>query len=188
MSDNITAYTGDIIDAIDTGSAKQQRVRVHGYIAHDAVNTSNNPIAAGGEARTTDRTAVSSGDVAGFCTDLFGKQVVLPYSIPDLFVRGQNASAITDTTSTAVVAAIGSGIRFYMTQMVLTMDTGVTASMVKVLDGATEKFRVFLSSPSTVTLTFPVPYQFTANTALNVQAVTSSCSYWVSVSGFKAAN
>ncbi len=108
----ITPGSGDTVGADDISSVKYQRIKlihgddgtndgdvstanglpvkqatgeifeVGGDVAHDGVD-SGNPTKVGGQARTTNPTAVADSDRSNFITDKLGKQVVVG-SIRDL--------------------------------------------------------------------------------------------------------
>jgi hypothetical protein len=158
---------------------------VYGNVAHDIADTGN-PVKVGGVARSTDPSVVASGDRADLMTDLIGRLVVSPYSIPENIVSGVTA-AITGTADTAVIAAQGAGVRIYVTQMVI-LNTSATATLVNIKDGTTTIYTV--NAPATtgqIQLTFPVPLRLTANTALNVACGTTAANVIVSASGYKGA-
>jgi hypothetical protein len=158
---------------------------VYGNVAHDIADTGN-PVKVGGVARSTDPSVVASGDRTHFLTDLIGRLVVSPYSIPENTLSGVT-SAITNTSDTAVIAAQGAGVRIYVTQMVI-LNTSATATLVNIKDGTTTIYTV--NAPATsgqIALTFPVPLRLTANNALNVACGTTAANVIVSASGYKGA-
>jgi len=158
---------------------------VYGNVAHDIADTGN-PVKVGGVARSTDPSVVASGDRTHFLTDLIGRLVVSPYSIPENTLSGVT-SAITNTSDTAVIAAQGAGVRIYVTQMVV-LNTSGTATLVNIKDGTTTIYTV--NAPATsgqIALTFPVPLRLTANNALNVACGTTAANVIVSASGYKGA-
>lgn len=76
-----------------------------GNLAHDAVDAGF-PVKVGGQARTTNPTAVADADRSNFITDKLGKQVVVG-SIRDL--KGEQVTTITSSTSeTTIVTAVAS--------------------------------------------------------------------------------
>jgi hypothetical protein len=158
---------------------------VYGNVAHDIADTGN-PVKVGGVARSTDPSVVASGDRTHFLTDLIGRLVVSPYSIPENTLSGVT-SAITNTSDTAVIAAQGAGVRIYVTQMVV-LNTSGTATLVNIKDGTTTIYTV--NAPATsgqIALTFPVPLRLAANNALNVACGTTAANVIVSASGYKGA-
>jgi hypothetical protein len=156
-----------------------------GNVAHDGVD-SGNPVKVGGQARTSDRTAVASADRADFITDVQGKLIVLPNSIPDLMVSGR--INLTNTTSTAVIAAGGAGVRNYVTTLVITNHSTTVNTKVSILDGATAlaTFSCFANGGG-VALTLPVPLRGTAATAINAQCVTTGADVEVVCIGYRSA-
>lgn len=158
---------------------------VYGNVAHDIADTGN-PVKVGGKAVSTDPSVVATGDRSDFITDLVGKQVVMPYAIPENFLSGVT-SAITGTSDTAVIAAQGAGVRIYVTHINV-LNTSATATLVNIKNGASTIYTV--NAPATsgqVSLTLPVPLRLSANTALNVACATTSANVIVSASGYKGA-
>lgn len=162
-----------------------------GNIDHDGVDAGS-PIKIGMKAATSDPTAVANADRANALGDKIGRLVVMPYCLPENLLDGKTA-AITDTTSTAVIAAQGAGVKIYLTSIQITNSHATVGTLVTVLDGATEKLRVYVpalngtAGESTVVLEFPVPIALTANTALNVQCVTTGANVYASAQGYKGA-
>jgi hypothetical protein len=156
-----------------------------GSVAHDGVDAGN-PVKVGGQARTSDRTAVASADRADFITDVQGKLIVLPNSIPDLMVSGR--INLTNTTSTAVIAAGAAGVRNYVTTLVITNHSTTVNTKVSILDGATAlaTFSCFANGGG-VALTLPVPLRGTAATAINAQCVTTGADVEVVCIGYRSA-
>lgn len=159
----------------------------NGDVAHDGAD-SGNPVKVGGQARSSEVTAVSNGDRANFITDLVGKQIVLPYANPENFLSGQTAGAMTGTSDTAVIAAQGAGVRIYVTSLCVTNSHATQGTEVIIKDATTELFRVYAKALDTpITLTFPTPIRLTANQALNAANGTTASNTWVSAQGYKGA-
>lgn len=76
-----------------------------GSVAHDTVD-SGNPIKTGGQARTTNPTAVDDGDRTNFIADKLGKQVVVG-AIRDLKAN-QQTTITSSTAETTIVTAVAS--------------------------------------------------------------------------------
>jgi hypothetical protein len=156
-----------------------------GQAAHDAAQTGN-PVRVAGRGRTSDYTAVANDDTTDFITDLNGKQIVLPYAIPENSIDGTTA-AITGTTDTAVIAASGAGIRNYITHILVTNSHATVGTVVEIKDGSTVKYRGYAApAGGGFSVPLPVPLRLTANTALNAANVTTGSNTYVSASGFKA--
>lgn len=158
-----------------------------GTVAHDAVD-SGNPVKVGFKAYNANPTAVSSADRTDAISDLIGRQVTVPYSIPENTWTACLGSDITNTTSTQVKAATAS-IRHYITSVSISNMAASVATRVDILDGST----VIWQCPAAAagggcTQSFPVPLRGTANTAINAQPATTSSATRVCVSGYDAAN
>lgn len=153
---------------------------VSGVAAHDAA-VSGNPLLLAGEARSTEGTAVASGDVARLQTDLVGKLVTMPYAIPQLLVNGTNSA--TDTANTSLIASAGAGVRNYITQFTVFNDSA-TDTFVSLKDGTTTKYVVPAPAHGGACITFPAPLKGTAETAWNTAAGDSVTTLYCSASGF----
>jgi hypothetical protein len=156
-----------------------------GQAAHDAA-ISGSPVRLAGRAVSSDYTAVATGDTADLITDLNGKQIVLPYAIPENFVDGVTA-AITGTSDTAIIAAQGAGIRTYLTQITVTNSHATVGTVVEIKDNTTVRYRGYAApAGGGFTITLPTPLKGTANTAWNAANITTGSNTYVSASGYKA--
>lgn len=157
---------------------------VVGSVAHDAA-ISGNPVRIAGRAMTANYTAVTSGDAADLVCTTVGAAVQKPYSIPEL--DWQAAITITNTTSTAVRAAAGAGIRNYCTGIQY-QNSSATATLFTILDGATiiANFSAPASMAVPATIVFLTPLRTTANTALNAQAATTAANLFINAQGYAA--
>jgi len=82
-----------------------------GSVAHDAVD-SGNPIKTGGQARTTNPTAVADADRTNFIADKLGKQVVVG-AIRDLKANQQTTITSSTAETTVVTAVSGAFLDLY---------------------------------------------------------------------------
>lgn len=121
----------------------------------------------------------------GAVFDADGRQVVVQSnSTLSSAVSGVTA-AITGTTDTSVIAAQGSGVRTYITSIVITNSHATTDTLVEIKDGTTVVFRAFAKAAGGgVAIAFPTPLRGTANTAWNAANVTNSSNTYVSLAGF----
>lgn len=151
-----------------------------GNAAHDAA-VSGNPVLTAAEARSSENTAVANGDVARLITDLVGKLITSPYAPSDLTWQGTGSK--TDTSDLAVKAAAGSGVRNYITSIIVA-NTSSTDTTVIVKDGSTEICRVPAPANSGAVLQFPVPLKGTANTAVNIASAASVSTMYITAAGY----
>lgn len=138
-------------------------------------------------ANTTPPTYANGDPVTHLEYALNGQVVFFPYQNPANAVNGTTA-AITDTTSTSVIASAGAGVRNYITQCMVTNSHATVGTFVKILDGASiiaEGYAAALGGGFVAP--FPYPLRGTAATAVNAQAVTTGANFIVSCSGFKGA-
>ena len=150
-----------------------------------AATDAGNPVKVGGIAKSSEPTAVTTGQRANFYTDLVGKQVIIPYANPENFVNGTTA-AITDTTSTSVIASAGGSLRNYITSILVTNSHATVGTFVKILDGASIIYEGYAAAAGGgFTASLPVPLRGTAATAVNAQCVTTGANVIVSCAGYK---
>jgi hypothetical protein len=180
----LAANSGVDIGDVDVTSA----VITGGAVAHDAAD-SGNPIKTGGRAVNAEIAAVANNDRVDSVHDLTGKQIVLPYANPENFVSGAITTAMTGTTSTSLVAAPGSGLRNYITTIIVSNAHATVGTDVIIQDGSGGT--TLLTIPAAAlyggaTITLPTPLrQPTTNTALFCANVTTGASTKVSAVGYK---
>jgi hypothetical protein len=157
---------------------------VTGAAAHDAV-IAGNPSRVGGRALTANYTAVASGDTADFISTLVGAQVTRANSIPEL--EWQSVLTIVNTTSTAIQAAAGAGLKRYQTNLTY-QNTNAVATLFNLLRGTTVigTFSAPANMPNPVPIPYVTPLQTAANEALNVQAVTTGANLIINAQGYTA--
>lgn len=164
---------------------------VGGIQAHDAADSGNNPIKIGAKATSSEPAAVSSADVANLITDLVGKLIVLPYANPENFVSGAITTAMTSTTTTSLVAAPGSGLRNYLTTIIVSNAHASVGTDVIIQDGSGGTTLMTIPAASVyggAVITLPTPLrQPTTNTAIHCANVTTGASVKVSAVGYKGA-
>lgn len=207
MADNITLNTGSggaVLAADDISSVWYQRVKVcHGGDGTATDASTTNPLPVGGAADhdaaiagyplrvgataiNATQTAVATGDTCNLTSDLNGKLIVLPYSIPQNLISGQTAG-ITGTSDTEVIAAGASGVRNYVTTIVVTNAHATVSTVVNIKDGSTTKLSGFAKADGggfTVNLASPI--QGTAATAINAACVTTGSNVLVFCSGYRS--
>lgn len=113
-----------------------------------------------------------------------GYQVVHPYSVPE--ASFQSSGTLTTTTSTALKAAAGAGIRNCLVGLQY-QNTNATATTVNVLDGATviARFNAPASMAVPAIVQFDIPLRGSANTALNIQCGTTAASVLYNAQGYE---
>lgn len=150
------------------------------------VAITGNPVNSGAQAVSSENAVVTTGRMVQLVADLVGKQIVLPYANPENFVNGTTA-AITDTTSTAIIAASGSAsIRNYVTSVLVTNSHATVGTFVKILEGANIICEGYAAAAGGgFSATFPTPLRGAGNTAINAQPVTTGANVIASASGYK---
>lgn len=163
--------------------------QVQGTVASDGVDA-DNPVKIGGQARSSEITAVANADRVNAVFDLVGKQIVLPYANPENQLNGLITTAMTGTTSTAVtgMGAQGAGIRNYITTLVISNSHATVGTDVILQDGnGGTTLGTFPAAAlyGGVALNLPVPIKTSANTALYAANVTTGASTKVTCYGYK---
>lgn len=140
-----------------------------------------------GAASSTYPTAVGSGDAVRFSAGLDGIQIIRPYAHVGDAVNGR--AAITDGSSTSVVAAQGSGVRFCATTVVVS-NSSATGVTVDLRDGTGGSVLMTVPAPPDVSgavVPLPTPLCTTANTALAADPSASASTVAVTAVGFRTA-
>lgn len=155
-----------------------------GDVAHDAVD-SGMPVKNGFKATTSlsGLTLVSSADRTDGFSGVDGVQITRPHCNLEDIVTG-NA---TDTTgnATSCIAAQGTGIKTYLTSVVL-CNTSATAITVDIKDGSTVKVSLPLPAGSGCIFNPPVPIPGSANAAWNFDGSAAASTVTCSMVGFKS--
>ena len=157
---------------------------ISGAAAHDAA-VSGNPLLTGAEARSSEGTAVASGDVVRLMADLVGKVINQPYAPTDL--HWQATGSKTDTTELTLKAAGAAGIRNYLTDIICVNTHATTNTTVIIKDGAsgTEIARLPVPANGGVVHRFAVPLKGTAATALVAAAAASVTTIYITATGYQ---
>lgn len=136
-------------------------------------------------AQNVEATAVTNSASVAQAADLVGKTIILPYANPENFENGTTA-AITDTTSTSVIASAGGSLRHYVTDCMVTNSHATVGTFVQILDGSTVLDSGFAAAAGGgFSRTYPVPRRGTAATALNCQATTTGANFKCSCGAYK---
>lgn len=180
---DVTRVTGTV--SVSVAAETANKIEVQGDVADD-IAAAGNPVQIGVIARNVDRTAVANADISYALGDLLGKQVVLPYAVPELFVSG--LATLTGTGDTSVIGAGGAGVRNYITSLSAS-NTSATATRVDFKDGTTIQVSFYVAaSGGGAAQSFPVPLRGTANTAFQAALSAGVTDVRVSAQGYKAAN
>lgn len=162
-------------------------VSVRGDVLAGSDDVVGYPVKIGGMTRVADPPALAAAQRTNLAVDKIGRPVVAPYCLPENLLKGKTGD-ITDTTATTVLAAPGSGVRIYVTQVSLYNSHATVGTWVDLLDNATAIHSVYLpAAGGKAELSFPVPLQLTANQPLRVQAATTGASFRANASGYKGA-
>lgn len=126
-----------------------------GGVAHDGAD-SGNPVKVGGQARTTNPTAVADADRVNFTADDLGRQVVVLSQVRDL-VTHQHTQIASSSSETTIGTAVASTF-LDLTSLVLTNQTA-TAVNCTIKDATAGTTRMIIALPASggAVLNFPVP-------------------------------
>lgn len=158
-----------------------------GGIAHDSAD-SGNPHKIGAKATTalSGLTLVANADRTDLYAGIDGVQITRPYTGLEDIVSG--VAAITDGSSTSVIAAAGSGVKVYITSVIIA-NTSATAVTVDIRDGSAGTVKATFPVPANtagVVMSLPVPLAFSANTAVCADPSASASTITVTLVGFKS--
>jgi hypothetical protein len=163
---------------------------VVGDAAHDAA-VAGNPVLVGAEARTSEGTAVASGDACRLTVNSVGKLVVQEDAVAGATWSYAAASGdIVNTTGVTVAAAAGAGIRRYIKSIQVINGHSTVSTDLQVRDGAsgTVLHRGFAQAAGGgYTCTFQPPLRGTANTLVEVACGTTGSAVYVNVQGYNSA-
>lgn len=160
-------------------TAANLNAQVQGAAA-SGFSVSGNPLLSGCRAATAAPTAVTDGQaVAAFC-GAEGKQIMLPYSIKELAVRG-STGATTGASQVSIIASAGGSLKNYITA-IQCANIGATTSILTFTDAAA----TVLINPAGGggSWTFPVPLATAAATAFQVTFGSASTSQYCSAQGY----
>jgi hypothetical protein len=156
-------------------------------VAHDAVD-SGSPYKQGGRAVAgmSGITLVAAADRTDSLHGIDGAQYVRPHCGLEDIVSG--VAAITDGSSTSVIASAGGGVKNYITTAIIS-NTSATAVTVDLRDGAAGTVKATLPVPantSGVVCNLPVPLPFSAATAVCADPSAAASTVTVTLIGFKS--
>lgn len=176
----------DTANEVDRASGKG--FPVQGEATHGS-STTGAPLMLGVEARTTDGTPVTTGQVSRLLGDSLGKAVMLQGAVHDMQANG--TANFTTTTGADVIAAAGAGVRIAVTSILVVNSHATVATKVSIRDGTTAKITAYcpaLGGGFTLAAGGRPLFISTANTAITAICATTGADVDVSISGYKIAN
>jgi len=170
-------------------SAGAPSVNIQTAASHDAA-ASSATCQVSAEARSTDGTAVGSGDASRLLATLLGKLVSMPYALPGQTWRTSAATGgITSATTTVAKAASGAtGTRYYITSFQIE-NMSTTTSEVAIQSASTDLWRGEFDADggcAGISVTLPVPIRCGDNEAINI-VTTGAGKVFVNIQGYTAA-
>lgn len=156
-------------------------------VAHDAAD-SGAPYKQGFKATSSlaGLTLVANADRTDGFAGLDGVQIVRPHCNLEDLISG--VAAITDGSSTSVIASAGAGVKNYITTAIIA-NTSATAVTVDLRDGTGGSVKATLPVPantSGVVCNLPVPLGFSAATAVAADPSAAASTVTVTLIGFKS--
>jgi hypothetical protein len=156
-------------------------------VAHDAVD-SGSPYKFGAKAIAglSGATLVAAADRTNLYAGLDGALITRPHCGLEDLISG--VAAITDGSSTSVIASAGAGVKNYITSVMIA-NTSATAVTVDLRDGAAGSVKATLPVPantSGVVTNWPVPLGFSAATAVCADPSAAASTITVTLLGFKS--
>lgn len=185
----LAANAGVTIGAVEIASAQTLgtlTTLTGSGVAHDGVD-SGNPHKVGAKATTalSGVTLVASGDRTDLYAGVDGVVITRPHCNLEDIVTGQ--AAITDGSSTSVISAAGSGVKIYITEVIIANSSSTNVT-VDLRDGTAGSVKGTFSAPanggSHKTLSTPLP--FSANTAIAADPSAAASTVTITLIGFKS--
>jgi hypothetical protein len=182
---NITA-AGALIPGDATNGLDIDVTRISA-VAHDA-NTAENPVKVGFQAIAglSGATLVAAADKTYGYAGIDGAQIMRPHCGLEDIVSG--VAAITDGSSTSVIASAGAGVKNYITSAIIA-NSSATAVTVDIRDGAAGSVKATFPVPANVSgvvCNLPVPLPFSADTAVCADPSAAASTVTVTLIGFKS--
>lgn len=183
---NIGTVTG--VTTVSTVSSVTNVATISGSdVAHDAAD-SNNPQKIGCKATSSlsGLTLVSDADRTNVFAGIDGVIITRPHTNLEDIVSG--VVAITDGSSTSVIASAGAGVKIYITDVII-CNTSATEVTVDLKDGAAGSVKATCPVPANnggFTRTFGVPLPFSAATAVCADPSAAASTITVTLIGFKS--
>jgi hypothetical protein len=158
-----------------------------GGVAHDAAD-SGNPHKIGAKATTalSGLTLVANADRTDLMAGIDGVLITRDNSGLEDIVSG--LAAITDGSSTSVIASAGAGVKVYITDVIIS-NSSATAVTVDLRDGAAGSVKATFPAPadvSGVVHSFKTPLPFSAATAVCADPSAAASTVTVTLVGFKS--
>jgi hypothetical protein len=164
------------------------RDAITGTVAHDDPDTGNaSKIGAKATTSLAGLTLVANADRTNLFAGVDGVLILRPHcNLEDILAPVP--VAITDGTSTSVMASAGAGVKNYVTTCIIA-NTSATAVTVDLRDGAAGAVKATFPVPantSGVVCNFPVPLGFSAATAVCADPSAAASTITVTLIGFKS--
>lgn len=187
----VTIATDDVVPASQSGTWNITTCSVVSSLTgsgvqHDNADSGNpHKIGAKAIASLSGATMVAAADRTDLYAGIDGVLIIRPHCNLEDIVSG--VAAITDGSSTSVIAAQGAGVKTYVTSVTIA-NTSATDVTVDLRDGTAGSVKWTFPVPNLggVTHTFNPPLAFSANTIVAADPSAAASTVTVSISGFKS--
>lgn len=188
----VTIATDDVVPASQSGTWNISTCSVVSSLTGSGVQHDNadsgNPHKIGAKATTalSGLTLVASADRTDLFAGIDGVLIIRPHCNLEDIVSG--VAAITDGSSTSVIAAQGAGIKTYVSSVTIT-NTSASAVTVDLRDGTAGSVKWTFPAPADtggVTHRFDPPLPFSANTIVAADPSAAASTVTVSILGFRS--
>jgi hypothetical protein len=171
---------------VDNAGTFATQAAAAGDVAHDGAD-SGAPIKVGFKATTSlsGLTLVANSDRTNGFAGVDGVPIVRQHTNLEDIVTG--LAAITDGSSTSVIASAGAGVKIYITEVIIA-NSSATAVTVDLRDGTGGSVKATFSAPagSGCHKTLSVPIPFSAATAVAADPSAAASTVTVTLVGFKS--
>jgi hypothetical protein len=167
----LATSSGDYIP-LATDSANRLYTNVAGDLAHDAADSTSAPVKIGGQARTTNPTAVADGDRVNAIFDKIGRQAMVMGQVRALMTH-QYTQIVNTTAETTILASGGANVFHDITSIILTNASG-TAVSVTIKDALAGTTRMVLDLAANGGAVINLPRPLTQAAANSVWTATLS--------------
>jgi hypothetical protein len=154
-----------------------------GVGATGAAVPANGPYVAG-QARSSEPTSATNGNLTGASVDLVGKQITSPYANRENYVRGSASS--TSNTAVTIIASAGGSLKNYITDVECGRSDAGTAAIIVTFNDSASTILVLPNSGGGGgnNKTFNVPLATAAATAFQFTPGTSTTTVYCSAQGY----
>lgn len=129
--------------------------------------------------------ASNNTDYTPFATDSAGRYLIKPFAAEEARVEGHNS--VVSTSVTTVIAAAGTGLRNYITDLMI-VNSGATTTALTLKDGAGSimGFAIAPTNGGSNMVGLAIPFRTGANASFDIQPTSASSILYFTAKGYKA--